>query len=410
MKVRPPAPGERLSAATLAGRTDTSVEKVNELAELGVLEPATDETFPLTAIHKVRFVTALEAEGVSPQDLGRGIAEGKLSFAFVDGLLAHVVGLSEKTHGALAAELDLPFEVIEELYVTWGLPAPGPDERVREDDAEALALLRDFDSAGLGSETLLAGSRYFGENLRRVAESQVAFIRGHMIDPLLERGMAVRAALSVLAPIVRDLQAPAEGLVRWLHWRHFENYCVQESVQLLEAALEEAGLMPARPAHPPAIAFLDLSGFTRQTEEVGDEAAAELAATLGGFVLRTAHRYGGRPVKLLGDGVMFYFPEPADAVLCGLELVASAPEHGLPPARAGTNAGPLVFRDGDYFGRTVNVAARIADYARPNEVLVSEVVVEASSTTNGARFEPIGDIGLRGLPEPTPLYRALTTS
>jgi adenylate cyclase len=385
------------------------VEQVNELAELGVLEPATDNTFPLTAIHKVRFVTALGEEGVSPEELGRGIAEGKLSFSFVDALLAHVVGLSEKTHAALAAELDLPFEVIEELYVTWGLPAPRPDERVREDDAVALALLRDFDSAGLGSETLLAGSRYFGENLRRVAESQVSFIRRDMIDPLLDRGMSVRAALGVLAPIVRDLQGPAEGLVRWLHRRHFEHYCVQESVQLLEEALEEAGLMPARPAHPPAIAFLDLSGFTRQTEEVGDEAAAELAATLGGFVLRTAHLYRGRPVKLLGDGVMFHFPEPADAVLCGLELVASAPEQGLPPARAGANAGPLVFRDGDYFGRTVNVAARIAEFARPNEVLVSETVV-AACMTNGARFESIGDIALRGLAEPAPLYRAIKNS
>jgi adenylate cyclase len=409
MKLRPPAPGERLSAATLAGRTNTSVEQVNKLAELGVLEPANDETFPPTAIHKVRFVTALEEEGVSVEELGRGIAEGKLSFAFVDALLAHVVGLSEKTHGALADELGLPFAVIEELYVTWGLPAPRPDERVREDDAEALALLRDLDSAGFGSETLLAGSRYFGENLRRVAESQVSFIRRDMIDPLLKGGMAVRAALSVLAPIVRDLQAPAEGLVRWLHRRHFEHYCVQESVQLLEEALEEAGLMPARPAHPPAIVFLDLSGFTRRTEEAGDEDAAELAAHLGGFVLLAAHRHGGRPVKLLGDGVMFHFPEPSGAVLCGLELVASAPEHDLPPARAGANAGPLVRRDGDFFGRTVNVAARIADYARPNEVLVSEAVVEASAT-NGVRFESIGEIDLRGLPERTSLYRALATS
>jgi adenylate cyclase len=382
---------------------------VNELAALGVLEEAADGTFPLTAIHKVRFVTALGAEGVSVEELGRGIAEGKLSFAFVDGLLAHVVGLSEQTHGELAARLELPFELIEELYVTWGLPAPRPEERVREDDAEALALLRAFLDAGLDTETLLAGSRYFGENLRRVAESQVSFFRGHMIDPLLEKGMAVRAVLSVIAPIVRDLQAPSEGLARWLHRRHYENYCVQESMQLMEAALEEAGLMPARPAIPPAIAFLDLSGFSRQTEEAGDEGAAEMAATLGGFVLRTAHRHGGRPVKLLGDGVMFHFPEPARAVLCGLELVASAPEQGLPPARAGANAGPLVFRDGDYFGRTVNVAARIADFARPNEVLVSKAVVEASMT-NDARFEPIGDINLRGLPEPTPLYRAYADS
>jgi adenylate cyclase len=90
-----------------------------------------------------------------------------------------------------------------------------------------------------------------------------------------------------------------------------------------------------------------------------------LAGRLVEIVHEFAHRRGGRVVKLLGDGVMFHFPEPAQAVCCGLELVDRIPEVGLPRARVGLHAGPVVFQHGDYFGRTVNIAARITDHARP---------------------------------------------
>jgi adenylate cyclase len=120
-----------------------------------------------------------------------------------------------------------------------------------------------------------------------------------------------------------------------------------------------------------------------------------------------AHRHGGRPVKLLGDGVMFHFPDPAPAVLCGLELVDRLPRVGLPRARVGLHTGPVVFQDGDYFGRTVNVAARITDYARPGEVLVSEEVVAAADRLGAVRFESVGPISLKGLSAPIVLFTAV---
>ena len=101
-------------------------------------------------------------------------------------------------------------------------------------------------------------------------------------------------------------------------------------------------------------------------------------------------------MKWLGDGVMFYFGEPGGAVLAALEMVAGVATHDLPPAHVGLHAGPVVFQDGDYFGRTVNLAARIADYARPREVVVSQEVVEAA---DGApvSFEEIGPVELKGV-------------
>ena len=103
---------------------------------------------------------------------------------------------------------------------------------------------------------------------------------------------------------------------------------------------------------------------------------------------------------------MFHFPDPAKGVECGLALVERADALRLPPARVGVNAGPVVFRDGDYFGRTVNVAARITDYARPREVLVSEEVVE-HARPEGVSYREIGPVMLKGLAAPIALYRAL---
>ena len=170
----------------------------------------------------------------------------------------------------------------------------------------------------------------------------------------------------------------------------------------VEAALERAGLYrPVR--RPPAMAFLDITGYTRLTEERGDEAAAELAARLATLVRGSSREHGGQPVKWLGDGVMFYFPNPGDGVVAALDMVEGVAEYDLPPARVGIHAGPVVFQDGDYFGGTVNIAARIADLARPGEVLVSQEVVDAADL-DGVGFTAIGPIELKGVSEPLSLY------
>jgi adenylate cyclase len=110
-------------------------------------------------------------------------------------------------------------------------------------------------------------------------------------------------------------------------------------------------------------------------------------------------------VKWLGDGVMFYFRAPAGAVLAAVEMVAVVGRQGLPPAHVGIHAGPVVFQEGDYFGRTVNLAARIAEYARPGEVLVSQEVVDAAAAGPVA-FTEIGPVELKGVPGTLRLYTA----
>ena len=123
------------------------------------------------------------------------------------------------------------------------------------------------------------------------------------------------------------------------------------------------------------------------------------------IVQRSSVAHGGRPVKWLGDGVMFYFREPGPGVVAALEMVDSLKEAGLPPAHVGLHAGPVLFQEGDYFGQTVNVAARIAEYARPGEVLVSQEVVDASEGSHVA-FGEIGPVELKGVTSGVRLHAA----
>jgi class 3 adenylate cyclase len=153
------------------------------------------------------------------------------------------------------------------------------------------------------------------------------------------------------------------------------------------------------------MSFLDLTGYTRLTEERGDEAGAEIAGALGRLVHVNAQDHGGRPVKWLGDGVMLYFPDPQAAVLSALDLSDGVPAAGLPPAHTGIDAGPVILQDGDYFGRTVNTAARIASHAGPGQVLVTDAVVRASRDP-AIRFDDAGLVELEGLSHPVHLHRA----
>jgi class 3 adenylate cyclase len=391
----------RYSLFELAERAGLTLEQVHDLIEAGVLEPYPDGTVPTTALNRVRLAHAL-TQDIPLENLARAIESESLHFRFVDGLFANPVPLEPTTYGEMAEQLGVEFNALAQLYTTWELPAPSPDQQLRKDDVQMLDALRLLRQQGVDVASFLGGTRFFGENMRRLAESQVRSFVTEIVEPMLGSGTSILEVLEQTAPMSGKIQPAGEELVGWLHWRHFEAAVVHETVQLLETLMEQAGFAPPRPARPPAIAFLDVGAYARLSGKADEE--AELATRLSQVVWNTSPPRGGGPVKFLGDGVMFHFVAPREAVLSALEMMAELEQAGLPPARIGINAGPVVFRDGDYFGRTVNVASKITEYARPREVLVSEEVVR--DTADGVRFEPIGDIALKGLIEPVPLFRA----
>ena len=396
-----------LSAEELVDRSGASAERVRRLVELGIITPTPQGRYRSPDIQRIRVVDALADAGFAPEQLAELIAAGAYSLDWTSVVFPEPTARVATTLERAAADAGLPEDLARRLFDVWELPRPQPGQALRADEDELLHLaVAALEGFGRDETALLGSARQLGDSLRRLAESQVRLFHTRVDERLSAEGHPEQAWTDDLNQVAASMIASLERTVVLLYRRHFEHYVLDVTVLRAEAGLERAGLARHRPVRPPAIAFLDLTGYTRLTEERGDRAAAELAGRLIEIVHDRAQARGGRPVKFLGDGVMFHFPDPARGVLCALELVGRIPEVGLPRARVGLHSGPVVFQNGDYFGRTVNVAARIGDYARPGEVLVSEDVAAADGA-DAVRYEPVGPVSLKGLTAPITLYTAV---
>jgi adenylate cyclase len=393
-----------LSAAELAARSGCSVDRVEQLVGLGILVPRDgDGPFSPGDTHRVRLMQAFEDAGIDLGVIARGVAAGKLSYENLGLLLPEPAAFS-KSYEEVGRETGRSPELIHRLVAEFGLAQSDQELRLRDDDVPVLVeLLTVWTQADDNDLARLA--RAYGQNIRRVVASDLDIASNSLFSRLRQSGLPDEEMRDEARDLGIRVMALGERLVVWLRRRHLEHEVLSVTVQGTEEYLQQLGEVAKDQPRPPAIAFLDLTGYTTLTEERGDEAGAELADRLAALVNQAAHPHGGHPVKWLGDGVMFYFPEPAAAVRTALELVEQTPAAVDVRARVGVNAGRVVFRDGDYFGRTVNVAARIADYARPGEVLVSDEVKERWNG-DGVRFQPVGPVTLKGLKEELTLYSA----
>jgi adenylate cyclase len=396
-----------LSEAELAERSGCPVERIEELVGLGILVPReVDGPFSAKDVHRVRLMQAFEDAGIRLDPIARGIESGKLSYENLGLYLPEPAALTE-TAGDLAAHVGRPPELVARLMREFGLAQPEPDGRLREDEVAILTELLGVWAAADDDE-LARLARVYGQNIRKVVASDLELAGATIFAQLRRQGLSDEEMREVAGDVGLRLMNLGENLMRWLRGRHLEHEILSVTVQTTEDYLREHGLVPERAARSPAIAFLDLTGYTALTEERGDEAGADLADRMATLVNDAARPHGGNPVKWLGDGVMFYFDDPSAAVLTGLDLVERTPAAVDVRARVGINAGSVVFREGDYFGRTVNVASRIADYARPGEVLVSGEVKERFGG-DGVRFDEIGPVVLKGLREELTLYAVART-
>jgi adenylate cyclase len=390
----------------LAQRAGVSVDYLDRLVELRIVSPGEgDSPFSGGDVRTARFVHGLEQGGVPLEAVGSAVQSGDLSFAFFDASFwDRFGGLAAKTYRELSAETGLSLDLLQAIRESMGFARPGPDDRVREDEFDTVALVRALIATGVDAVAMERHVRTWGESIRRIAEADGNFYRTQIQDRLLRSGLSwseiIRLGTEASVMFV-PLLDPA--LLSVYHAQS-EHTWMANVVEAVEATLEKAGLHRSV-SHPPAMCFLDLSGYTRLTEELGDEAAAEVSATLGKLVQRSSHGHGGRPVKWLGDGVMVYFREPAAAVIFSLEMLEQIPAADLPPAHVGIDAGPVIFQDGDYFGRTVNMAARIAAHARAGQVLVGDDVMQVT-TDPGVEFVDIGSVELKGVSRPVRLHEA----
>lgn len=241
--------------------------------------------------------------------------------------------------------------------------------------------------------------------MRKIAETEADWWQTEVEQRLADSGLTPSEVMAVSDVEVAERMAPLlDDAILAIYHGHQEHAWTKSIINGVESALAEAGVY-SRLKRPPAICFVDLTGYTRITAEDGDARAAELADELARIVRRISSAHQGTPVKWLGDGVMFYFPEPGHAVEAALRMLDEIGHFGLPRGHVGIHAGPVLFQAGDYYGQTVNLAARITDYARPGEVLVSQMVVEQSGD-GVAAFSDVGDVELKGVSGTVHLYSA----
>jgi adenylate cyclase len=399
-----------LSASGLADLAGTTAAEVQRLVELGILV-ARDGTDPFlgTDVRKVRLAAACERAGLPMEAIASAIRAGRLSFAFLEAAPFRRWAMrSRRTYRQVSQETAIPLEALGAVLESMGFARMGSDEPMREDELEVVPLLQHGFSSGIFDlASLTRVGRAHVEGLRLIATAWGEAYQARFEGPVIASGGDQRTAMERAAQLGVDFLPLVDPALLAIYRRQQELLWTEGLVERIEDELEAAGAL-RQSGRVPAMFFLDLAGYTRLTEEQGDAAAADLAETLAVLVNRSAREHGGVPVKWLGDGVMVHYREPAGAVLSALQLVAQLPEAGLPSAHVGVAAGPVVVQGGDYFGRTVNLAARIAAHASAGQVLVSQSVAE-SVPPQGVRFAELGKQLLKGIARPVRLLEASRT-
>jgi class 3 adenylate cyclase len=390
--------------AELAGATKAEVERMVGLGILVARDGA--GPFRATDVQKVRLAAACERAGLPMEGIASAIRAGRLSFAFLEASpFRRWAVRSRRTYRQVSQETGVPLELLGRALESMGFARMAPDEAIREDELEIVPLLQLGHATGVLDQAWLTRlGRAHAEGLRLIGTAWGEVYQARFEGPALASGATQQTAMERAAQLSVDFLPLGDPALLAIYHRQQELLWTEGLVERIENELEAAGML-GRPGRVPAMSFLDLAGYTRLTEERGDAAAAALAEALALLVDRSSREHGGVPVKWLGDGVMVHFREPAGAVLSALDIVVQLPAAGLPPAHVGVAAGPVVAQGGDYFGRTVNLAARISARAGAGQVLVSQSVVESASP-EGVTFVELGELRLEGFARPVRLLEA----
>jgi adenylate cyclase len=396
-----------LSAAGLAELAGASEAEVARLVELGILVPSDGpDPFLASDVQKVRLAAGCEQAGLPMAGIAAAIAAGRLSFAFLEAApFRRWAVRSGPTYRQVSQDTGVPLDTLVAVLESMGFARVDPEAPMREDELAVVPLVRLGLSDGiLDLAWLTRLGRAHVEGLRLIATAWGEAYQARFEGPVLASGADQRAAMEQAAHNSVAFLPLGDPALLGIYHRQQELLWTEGLVERIEDELEAAGTL-GRPGRVPAMVFVDLVGYTPLTEQHGDAAAAATAEALAVLVNRSARQHGGVPVKWLGDGVMVHYQAPAGAVGSALELVAQLPAAGLPPAHVGVAAGPVVAQGGDYFGRTVNLAARIAAHADAGQVLVSQSVAELPPP-QGVRFIAAGAVRLKGFARPVRLLEA----
>ena len=397
------------SLQELAIQAEVDNDQLQRFIRLGAVERRTGaEAYGPSEVRRIQLLRSWEAAGFPAEAVLKLVRAGELSMSWLDSPVATRAQRLDVTCEEVCEENQVPLDLMQQLQSALGLPRIDRHDRARVGDRELLRLVQMLLAAGAGEGQVMGMIRVYADSLHRIAKAEAQLYEREIEEPLRRSGWSEQRLLELGGPAGGGVMADLEGVVVDIYRRQREHVWVDHCISHAETVLERAGLRERVP-RPPAICFVDLTGYTRITEEHGDEVAAQLADNLASMVHDVSLEHGGEPIRWLGDGGMFHFKEPEAAVLSGLDMNAGAPRAGLPAMHIGIHTGPVIFQGGDVFGKTVNLASRIASYAGAGQVLASDETV-ARCRESGVRFEALGEVRFKGITRPVTLHRAVRSS
>jgi adenylate cyclase len=394
------AVAETLSLKEAAERVGVTPATLRRWAREGVI-PEVDGTGEWTtaAVAHARIVARLRDRGHKLEHIKAAGEQGRLAYGYIE----EMFGADEPRRSLdEAAELTgLEPALIERFWASLGLPTSGLDD-LTDEDIEALDYVSSVLGAGFPLVAFLQLCRVYGQALSQIADAEVRLFHLYVHEPLIREGVPGLQMAEEMEDLARDLLPVASPMMDYVHQRFLQHFVEQDVVGHMEAELEDEDVDLGRIRV--AIAFADLAGYTRFTEEEGEEEALSSVERFVEGVTNTLPD-DARVVKTIGDAVMVVGQDVRALVDWAVGFTSLFEER--PEPRIGVHYGTTLYRDGDYFGRDVNLTSRVVARARGGEVLVSNAVVDAVSDASHLSFEEIGQVKLKGFAEPHRLCRAV---
>jgi len=378
----------------LAEAADTNEERLRRYIDHGLLHLQTDGDLEPDSLHRVRLIQFIHSRGFSEKQLVAAIAgQGDLL-----GMFEELVepGDPPASLSESASNLGLDGALLSELaqILDWQTLRVGT-----ESDIATLRVVANALELGMPRDALMQIVRVLADAMDHLADAEVRTFHDYVHERFRAQGLVGPELLKANRRVGKPVLELAEPAVICFHRRAYQR-AIRED--LLRHLTEHA----APPASTPGleqttVLFIDLTSFTPLTATMGDQTAADVLRRFSNSVRSCATRHVGRISKQIGDAFMLTFPEPTNAIEFGLAMEGFVDtEPQFPALHIGAHHGGVLYREGDYIGATVNLAARVAAAGAAGQFLITQDLHDAVGDRADIRFTLLPPRRLKGLRDP----------